>query len=75
MIAWLLGLLRPGPSAAMRARIADLADDVQPPDPRPEALSAALVAARLDRVTRPAEQGKQGFDPADWLPEKWGARR
>ena len=51
MIARLRALLRRGPSAATLARIADLADDVQPADPRPAALSAELVAARLDRVT------------------------
>lgn len=33
--------------------IVDLADDVQPADSRPAALSAELVAARLDRVTGP----------------------
>lgn len=53
MIARLRALLRRGPSRATRARIADLADAVQPTDPRPAALSAELVAARLDRVTRP----------------------
>ena len=61
--------------------IVDLAADVQPADWRPAALSAELVAARLDRVTtgRPTSRSWPGhvlsFDRQSDCPECEGLRQ